>query len=434
MVGSETGPSVFLAFPVDARPPGDRLAGNITQTTALPTLYYGDTQLSPGALDLVDRTLRDALQASGAVLTTDPTDADVVVQTWVLGHRGIRDVSDAHWVNTVTAGTAGLVGSFLYPVVIGAQAHLRFVLSEPDGDLIAVRDVGYTAVRRRSLGRTRSMWHAYLYSPTKALFTEAFTELHEELGTEAAQLVHEAAEGEITAGFEPTDTAVHFLAERWDREPLPGRHAGPRFSPVTGHDTVRGESVGKIGFPFDTLGYDIGVHDRVQALVNVSLLGLPRFEEGTETLGIGTIDTLLALARDDLDALFTAASGGLRAQVVQTGPFALSVEGRTGLQIVMRDEDDFVPRVAGVTARGEFIGSWRPSTITWFGRIGATHNAAIETFEEDPLLPGPRAVGAVGAEVMLGKSAAVALELVGSTRLDESTPVTVYPQLTLGLR
>lgn len=432
--GSEPGPSVFLAFPVDARPPGDRLAGNVTRTTALPTLYYGDTQLSPGALDLVDRTLHDALRASGVTFVDDPAEADLVVQTWVLGHRGMRDVSDAHWVNTVTAGTAGLVGSFLYPVVLGAHAHLRIAIREPDGDLVGVRDVAHTAVRRRSLGRTRSMWYAYTFSPTKALFTEAFTELHGRIGEEAARLVHDATDGEITSGLAPEAPAQHFLAERWDRERLPGRHAGPRFSPVTGHDTERGEALGKLGFPLDTLGYELGVLDRAQVLVNVTLLGLPRFEEDADRIGIGTIDTVVAYFRGDLEGLFNAASGGLRGQVVRAGDFTVSLEGRTGVQIVLRDENDFVPRVAGVSARGEVIGSWRPGTITWFARGGAVHNAAIERFEEEPLLPGTRAVGAVGAEAMLGASAALAIEVVGSARVDDPSTVTVYPQLTLGLR
>jgi len=432
--GSGAGPTVFLAFPVDARPPGDRFAGSFTETTALPLMYYGDTQLSPGALDLVDRTLTDALRASGATLVDDPSEADLVVQTWVLGHHGIKDVSDAQWVNEVTAGTAGLVGSFLYPVVVGARGHLRFEIREPDGDLVAVRDVEYTAVRRRTLGRTRSLWYAYTYSPTKALFTEAFTELHGELGAQAARLLHEVAGGTIDAGFEPEAPAQHYLADRWDREPLPGRHAGARFSTVTGHDTERGEAVGKIGFPLDTIGYEVGVLDRAQLLVNVTLLGLPRFDDDAETVGIGALDTVRTFIEGDLAGIFNSGSAGLRGQIVQVGPFALSLEGRAGTQIVLRRENDFVPRVAGVTGRADVLASYRPGAITWFGRAGVVHNAAIETFEEDPLLPGTRGVGSLGAEAMLGPGAGLAIELVGSTRIDGPSVITVYPQITLGLR
>lgn len=449
--GSQAPLAVFVGYPADARPPGERQDGAWVYTNPLPTLYYGDLNLRPGSMDLVDRTLRDALRAAGASVVDRPEEADLVVQPWVLHHAGRRDIADAHVVNLLTAGTAGRVGEFLYPAFVTVEVHVRVEVLAPEDDglrLLAVRDIEAFALRRRALGRLRGLYYGFQRSPTKELFAEAFHEVHGEIGVGVANLVVGIAQGEQT-GAPPDDPGQHYLKARWEDTPesfflegttgerdplLAAKYPSPRFSPLTGTHLAKGETLGRIGFPFDTLGYEVGVADRIQVLADITLLGLPRLDEDAETIGIGPLDAARAYLEGDLVGLYNAASGGLRFQVLEGPDWAVSVEGRGGAQVVLLADQEFRPQVAGLTARGALIGSWSPGALTWFARGGARHGVRLARFEEEPLVPGARLIGGAGAEVQLSNTVAGAFELVGEAPLDRRARGTVYPQLTLGLR
>lgn len=432
------GPSVALSYPIDARPASERRDLPRYQANNFPTLVYGDSALVPSALDAVDRTLLAALPASG--IPVEPwDDADYRVRVFVLGHAGRRDMSDANWVSTVTGGLAGTVGKFVYANFAVVEARLRLEVTDRAGKVVAVRDVRSFHVERRPVGRNWGFWYLYRRAPNAEMFERAFAGVHGDLGHEVALVLDQARRGDpVVSGVPPIPPAYHFLRP-WDPpdtlDVLPGedawgtgiamaKYGGPAFSVLSGQYARRGEVVGRVGAP--TLGYDIGLGERSQLLLDLSVLG--------EVNQLGA---------------------GIRWRAAEGRRTALALEERLGVDFVLYDlvlslEDPSLawePRFAGVTDTVSAVGSWRTGDLSLYGRGGGALVARMNDVPDGRLLPdldrgwawGPL-LGA-GVEYQIGPTSAIAGELVGRVWIQDGAavpgdvgPVWIVPQITLGLR
>lgn len=424
-----SGPSVSLAYPVDVRPAAERRDGGYYDTTIpLPLVTYGDMNLRPGAMEAIDRANRIAFAAHGIPIVED--DADYAVRVFVLHHAGVRDISDAQWVSTLTGGIAGTVGKFLYPSFVIVDGHVRIEVRDRWDRVVAVRDVESLRVKRRAVAFTWGWLYLFRRNIVPELFTEAFVEVHADLGGGAASIVDQVRADEVaTAGIAPTTPAQHALADDWrradsfdlrdseraDRFAL-AKYGQTRFSLYTGHDTRKGDVIGHVGLPLDTFGYDVGVTDHLQAQLDLTVLG---FYNGLEA--------------------------GLRWQPLVLGPTRIGIQGSFGSNVVLLPENTFVPVVAGVNGAASVIASRRPEEITTFLQLGATLGHVTQEFEAFPELRRGTVRGvfvAPGLEVQLTPTTMLGLRLTAAAQLQEGRllavgplgPVLLVPQVGLGLR
>ncbi len=418
------GAPVAVAWPVDARPAPERAGGGFYDSTLpVPFVTHGDVNLRPSPLGFVDRATRTGLAWAG--VPEDPA-ADVEVRVYVLHLAGSRDVSDAQWVSTLTGGVAGTFGKFIYPAFFEVRGAVRVEVRGPAG--VIVRDVDAYAVREVPVARTWGVWSLFRRDVAQEQMTDAFVEVEQELLHGIGLVVVGGREGLASGGDAPTANAFTSLDPDWrssdtfelrgayEDERALAKYGHARFSLWTGHDTDRGDVVGQLGLPLDTFGYDIGVYDRVQAHVDLTVLGL-----------------------------YNGASGGARVQVIEVGDTKLSVEGWVGLNVALPPERRYVPELAALSAGGAVMVSARPKEITWFasaGLFGADVRHSYDAFggvEEGDAYgvrigPGfelqvtPTAVVGLKVEALAQVSAGTAL------RLTDLPPVVLVPQIGLGLR
>lgn len=408
---------VRVAFPVEARPAEERRGGGFhVPQVPMPQVGWGDLNLRPGALELVDRTVRSAASSS-----TGPLEIEV----WVLHHSGRRDRSDASWVSTATGGVAGMVGQAVYPEFLLAEARLRVRIRTPDA--VVVRDVGAVAVRRRAVFRTWALWSLYRRSFLGEMMEDAFEDVHRQLHDQLREVVAQIEAGApVTAGLPPDVPAQASLIDAWNRADtlqaatarsplLVAKYPSPTFSVVSGHTIQRGETIGRIGVPVATLGYDVGLSDHSQLLLDVTVLGI-----------------------------YNAASAGLRWQPAGQGDTRIALEGRFGGQILL-DTTPWTRAVLAGTNGGLAVVVSRPSgPFTAFVRLGARAAFVRQTSPHLPDLGEGRVLGVFGGpgiEGMLSPTVALSAQLAFRSEIQDGRflslglgPVLPLPQVTLGFR
>lgn len=418
----DEGPAVDLHFPVDARPTEERRGGAwYTSSIPLPFVTHGDANLEPTGLGAIARATEGALGERGI---PDAPAADIDVRLYVLRHAGTRDVSDAQWTSTLTGGLAGNVGKLLYPVFFVGYGTVRVEVITPERTV--VRDVTAFSTQRMPVFRSWGWIYAFSRAPAKEAMTEVLLDTHAALGREIALVVDQARRGEeVSAGEAATTPSAHSLgtwsqADSFRREGVPpwvrAKYPAERFSLMTGHDTEKGEVVGRIAVPLDTLGYDVGVSDRLQWQLDVTLLGL-----------------------------VNEASTGLRVRLLRLGDLAFSLQGGLALTVGLPPSERYRPIVGALAARGSGIASWRPGEVTWYLRGGWSSLSVRHEFEELPELEEGAAIavsGAPGLEFQLSTTALFAFELRTSATFQNGNPLalgelgafTVIPQVAFGLR
>lgn len=422
-----SGPAVDLSYPVDARPAGERASGgHYSASVPLPFVVYGDANLRPGSLAFVDRAARAGLAANGVPLADDGLDIDV----YVLHFAGIRDISDAQWVSTLTGGLSGLVGKFLYPAFFEVRAQARIVVRNPDGTVRDVRDVEAFAIRKRPLALTWAYWSLFRRNVGSELFTAAFLDVQDQLAHDLGAVIDEARRDQPpVAGILASSFAYSSLDADWhgaDSFDLRGsgfedpfslaKYGHARFSLWTGHDTDRGDVIGQVGIPIDTFGYDVGVHDRVQAHLDLTVLGF-----------------------------YNGASLGLRAQVIEVEDTKISLEGTVTTDVALTAERSYLPEVAALRVGGGAILSHRPKEVTFFAAMSGWSG---HVYHEYPVFEGlveGSAYGLTfgpGVEVQATPTVVIGVRVDAIAQFQNGVPVrvasvgplVVVPQLAFGLR
>lgn len=423
------GPTVALTYPVDVRPAGERRDGGFYDTTfAVPMLTYGDVNLRPAPEVAIDRAARAALAARGVPVVAG--DADLRVRVFLLHHGGFLDISDAQWVSTLTGGIAGTVGGFFYPAFMIVDSHVRIEITDRDGRVIAVRDVVSYQVERRRYALTWDVLYLFRRQVVAERFEVAFGRAHNETAIALAAIVDDARHGRpITAGVPPEAPAFSSLAPSWrradtfdfDRDAARSsralkKYGSDRFSLYTGHDTARGDLVGRIGLPRDTLGYELGVTDDVQAQVDFTLLGL-----------------------------YNSGAIGARVHALRFGPTYVSVSGELGGNVVLFRETSWLPELASTYGGLGLTVSHRPGEVTWFAQGNVTLSNVLRTYDAFPDLTRGRVIGLIagpGVELQLTPTAVVAFRLDATANFQDGEPLDLgplgpfvaVPQVGLGLR
>lgn len=413
-----------LAWPVDVRPAPERAGGGFYDATLpVPFVTHGDVNLRPSPLGLVARATRAGIGWAG--VPEDPA-AETEVHVYVLHLSGSRDVSDAQWVSTLTGGVAGTFGKFIYPAFFEVRGTVRVEVRGPGG--VIVRDVDAYALRKVPIARTWGVWSLFRRSVPKDLMTDAFLEVEQELLHGVGLVVLGGRDGVVSGGDLPTTNAYTSLDADWrsadtfdlrgayEDERALAKYGHARFSLWTGHDTDRGDVTGQIGVPLDTFGYDVGVHDRVQAHVDVTVLGL-----------------------------YNGASGGARVQVLEVGATKLSLEAWGGLNLALPPERRYAPELAALSAGGAAILSTRPKEITWFataGVLGARVRHSYDAFggvEEGDAYGvrfGPGLERQLTPTMVLGFKLEALAQFSGgdALRLSDLPPLVLVPQIGVALR
>lgn len=433
---SASGPSVRLLWPADLRPPGERGDGtnNVAMTpitVPLPVLYYGDPQLRPSPEAALWRGVSAALAERGAPLETE--DPDWSVRLLVIHHRGQYDVSDAQWVSTLTGGTAGKVGAFFYPVFAEVQLHVRVEAWDHRAGRLVVRDVEIDEFERRSLAATWGMWSLWTRSPTTEMFQAAFARAHTRAASEIAALVDDLRRtGATERGLAPQEPALHALKPRWSRadsiafrgdEELTAeidalaeaKYGAARFSLLTGHDVQKGDAIGQIALPVDTLAYHVGVTHHQQAQIDLTLLGI-----------------------------YNSFGGGLRTHLFRRGPSLFSAQARAGAYVTVDADRGYRPEIAGMRWSTTLMWSYRPAEVTWFVGAGLTGREGWREVDALDLVAG-RAVGLTlrpGFEYQLTSTALLSVSLQANADFRDDVrlgpravgPLSALPVLAIGLR
>ncbi|MCA9572410.1 MAG: hypothetical protein KC656_31440, partial [Myxococcales bacterium] len=272
------------------------------------------------------------------------------------------------------------------------------------------------------------LWSLYRRSPIGEAMTEALLALHADLEADLRTLFHEVTRGEpITAGSPPDTPAQHALLRHWERPDslrrasaggalLEAKGYGSPFSVVSGQRITRGEVVGRLGLPLDTLGYDIGLHEDVQLLLDVTVLGVA-----------------------------SSATVGVRWRPLVVGDTTLAVEARAGGWLALQ-----YPPARLVLAGSSFgvatVLARTPENrgMTWFARAGVTSLSVNEPVSAFPTLQQGSVVGyalAPGVEAQLTPTTALAVQLTLLAQVQAGRPLThgigpflPVPQLTLGFR
>lgn len=421
------GPAVRLAYPIDARPVDERASGGLYWAAIpLPIVTYGSANLRPGALGIVDRAAHAGLAAAGVPIADD----GLSVELYVLHLAGTRDVSDAQWVSTLTGGAAGLVGKFLYPAFFEVEADVRVVVTGPDGAIRAARDVRASAVRTKPLALSWPYWSLMRRSIPRELFTDAFADVQQQLVSGIGAAIDEARRGDAPSAGVPADAfAYTSLDADWhglDTFDLRGsgfeddfarlKYGHARFSLWTGHDTDRGDVIGVVGLPLDTFGYDVGVRDRVQAHLDITVLGL-----------------------------YNGVSGGARVQAIEVGETKVSVEASASVDVALPPESRYSPELAALRYGGGLIISHRPHELTYFAAIGGW---AGHVYHEHPVFKGLAEGDAFGVRFGPGIEVQATPTIVVGFRIDANAqfqdgapvtfgrfgPLTFVPQIAIGLR
>ena len=427
------GPTVALAWPVDARPPNERTELGRYQNFNLPLVVYGDANLYPEPMSALDRTLTASLPAMGIPLTSW-SEADYRVRVFVLHRTGTRDVSDANWVSTATGGIAGTLGRFVTPSFAMVETRVRLEISRRDGTVAAVRDVAAFRVEERPLGTTWPYWSLFFRSIHAEMFEKAFREVDADLGRDVALVIEQARrEGPVVSGLVPDrpvyaspgewprpDT-LHLGREgdAWDQAAARAKYGEERFSVHSGWGAGRHDLVGRFGYPAGNFGYDLGLADGVQLLLDLTVFGR-----------------------------LNGAGGGARVRLVRFQHLAAALEVRAQGDVVLFDPapkaqlvGPWSPRFAGTTGHLTALVSLREGAFTPYARLGGSLVYRREAVEGDllPDLSTGTAAGpwlAPGAELQIGPVVALAAEL-GVRRwwtAGDAGGYALAPQVTVGLR
>ena len=431
----DLGPTVSVAWPVDLRNASSRRDGQNYSAFSpvgvpLPHHLYGDNNLRPSPLAALNDNLGAALRLRGVPLVDH--NADFRVKVYVLEHKGVRDVSDAQWVSTLTGGTAGTVGAFFYPLFTVTSAHVRIEVRDREGTLVAVRGVKHDVVRRKPKALTWGIWSLYLRSPQTEMFESAFQELYTVVTSQTAAAIDEARRGvPQVAGIAPSVPLEHALRDEWGRldsidfrgndgragsDSLAAlKYGSRRFSVVTGHDTVKGDTIGRFTLPLDNFGYDVGLKRRLQLEIDITVLGL-----------------------------YNSFGSGLRYELWRRAHRRLAVQGRIGGILAWEGESTSSKLVTGARADTSLIYSSRPKDITWYVRAGAGGVLLGEGLEQYDVGDG-RIVNLIaepGLEYQLTPTMAIAFGLSFRATYQQGTPLNLYdlpsfvpvPMISLGLR
>ncbi|MBA2322282.1 MAG: hypothetical protein H0V89_14150 [Deltaproteobacteria bacterium] len=348
-------------------------------------------------------------------IATAPWDeADYRVHVYVLKHAGRRDVSDANWVNTVSGGIAGTVGKFVVPQFSAVDARLRLEVRRRDGSLAALRDVASLRVERRALAITWQYWSLFQRSLTAEMFARALAEVHEELVRDAMAVIDQARhERPVVTGVVP-DLPVYASLGSFERPDTfrigrstddvgRAKYGSDRFSVVSGWHARKGEIIGRIGVPDNNVGYDVGLGEGSQLLLDLTVLGR-----------------------------VNSVAGGGRYRFFRSGRWAMAVEGRVAAEWNLLEEaakgqwiGKFDPAYTGTTGTGVAVVSWHEGIATPYtrliGRVGVLTDGTTT----------PAVGAAPGLEVNLGPTLALAAEF-GFFLEDEE--LVLAPQVTVGLR
>ena len=434
-VGHDQGPTVSVSWPVDLRNASSRRDGHNYSAYSpvgvpLPHHLYGDNNLRPSPLAAINDNLDAALRLRGVPLVAH--DADYSVKVYVLEHKGVRDVSDAQWVSTLTGGTAGTVGAFFYPLFTITSAHIRIEVRDQDGTLVAERGVKHDVVRRKPKALTWGIWSLYMRSPESEMFESAFLELYTVVSSETAAAIDEARRGvPQVAGIAPSVPLEHALREEWGRldsidfrgndgragsDPLATlKYGSTRFSVVSGHDTVEGDTIGRFSLPLDNFGYDVGLKRRLQMQIDLTVLGL-----------------------------YNSFGSGLRYELWRKEHRRLAVQGRIGGILAWEGDAVTNKLVTGARADTSLIFSSRPNDITWLVRSGAGGVLLGRGLEQYDVGDG-RIVNLIaepGLEYQLTPTMGIAFALSFRATYQQGTPLNLYdlpsfvpvPMIALGLR
>jgi hypothetical protein len=256
--------------------------------------------------------------------------------------------------------------------------------------------------------------------------TQVLETLHADLRTQLTALATEVANGTpITAGLPPDTPAQHSIRTPWEtfdsiRPPssrstlLDKKYGRPSFSVVSGHQIQRGEVIGRIGLPLDTLGYDIAVHDNVQVLVDLTVLGL-----------------------------YNSATLGARWRALKEGPVSVAAEARVGGYLAVEPSPiRFV--FAGSNVSLALVAAYRPKRTTYFVRGGPNTLSVREPFEAFASLERGSVVGfsiSPGVEGQLTPTIAIAGQLTFLAEYQDGEALTrgigpflPLPQISVGFR
>ena len=194
------------------------------------------------------------------------------------------------------------------------------------------------------------------------------------------------------------------------------KYGHARFSLFTGHDTGKGEVIGKIGLPLDTFGYEVGLADGLQTELDLTVLGL-----------------------------YNSAEFGGRKRLFTFGPSKLAFQASVGTDFALESERDFVPVLASLHGSGSLLWSRRQREVTTFVQVGGFSARVFEEVDAFPDLQLGQAHGisaSTGAElqitpnVVLGArlSATATFQTDGLLQVGTLGPLLVVPQIGLGLR
>ena len=441
-VAPSAGPSVGVAYPLDARPAGQRRDGAYYSTSIpLPLITYGDINLRPGPSDTLYRSAQAGMTARG--IPSPDSIPDYQVRLFVLEHAGISDVSDAQWVSTLSGGFTGTLGKFFYPAFVVVTARVRVQVLDDLGRTVVVRDVEALAVRRRTVARTWGVLSLFRRRVVPELFTEAFAEVHHQLALDIAAVADDARHGRLpSVGQPPTQPVFTALQSGWRRadtltpvneetDVVAKKYGSHRFSLLTGHDTVRGEAVGQLGIPLETFGYELGVTDTFQAQIDLTLLIVAPYLE--------RLVPLLDQGIDDA-GLFTGLTTGGRLQLWCGGASCVSASAYGGLDTAFLQDQSYRPQVAALRTGAGLMYSVRPGDVTLFAGTGPSLTRGLKSFQAftDGDLRELRIAAGPGAELQLTQTVLLAARVDASIPLESSSfdvsAIEWLPQLYLGLR
>ncbi|MBT3223872.1 MAG: hypothetical protein HN348_32795 [Proteobacteria bacterium] len=319
--------SISLAYPIDMRMQFE--GGYYDSSVPAPLHTYGDLNLRPHPIDAIYDNVHAALRAREITLSDN---ADLKVNLYVLQHTGTRDTANAQWVSTVTGGIASTASKFFYPCFMSVYGRIRVEILDGEGNTVVIRDINSEGTRRAPVALLWGVLYLWTRAPAAENYEALFLDLHTEMATQVANVIEEVAiTGTSTSGTPPTTGVQHSFDPHHDitntfaslsddeaAKLADTRYGSQRFSVFSGHSLQRGTTVGRIGLPLDTFGYDIGLTNRLHSQIDLTILGI-----------------------------YNSLSAGLRLHLLMARRTRLSIQGHLGTQFVLLDGRRIRPAIAG---------------------------------------------------------------------------------------